>query len=76
MLKRLDSNSDIDPFIVAGDHKTYLKMKKESPKKMVAGRTYNEIIERYEKKINDPRLTKTGKISSKIIKEFLKIKCQ
>ena len=29
LLKRLDSNSDIDPFIVAGDHKTYLKMKKE-----------------------------------------------
>ena len=27
------------------------------------------------KKINDPRLTKTGKTSSKIIKEFLKIKC-
>ena len=33
LLKRLDSNSDIDPFIVAGDHKTYLKMKKEYPKK-------------------------------------------
>ena len=30
---------------------------------------------RYERKIKDPRLTKTGKISSKIIKEFLKIKC-
>jgi len=75
LLKRLDSNSDIDPFIVAGDHKTYLKMKKEYPKKMIAGRTYEEIIERYERKINDPRLTKTGKTSSKIIKEFLKIKC-
>ena len=75
LLKRLDSNSDIDPFIVAGDHKTYLKMKKEYPKKMIAGRTYEEIIERYERKINDPRLTRTGKTSSKIIKEFLKIKC-
>ena len=50
-------------------------MKKEYSKKMIAGRTYEEIIERYERKINDPRLTKTGKTSSKIIKEFLKIKC-
>ena len=38
---------------------------------MIAGRTYEEIIERYERKINDPRLTRTGKTSSKIIKEFL-----
>ncbi len=75
LLKRLDSNSDIDPFILAEDNKTYLKMKKQNPKKMIAGRTYEEIIGRYERKIYDPRLTKTGKISSKIIKEFLKIKC-
>jgi len=75
LLKRLESNSDIDPYIVAGDHKTYKKMKKENPKKIIAGRSYNEIVDRYEKKINDPRVAKTGKYSSKIIKEFLKIKC-
>ena len=75
LLRRLESNSDIDPYIVAGDHKTYIKMKKENPKKIIAGRNYQEIIDRYEKKIKDPRLAKTGKYSSKIIKEFLKIKC-
>ena len=30
LLKRLQSNSDIDPIVVAGDKKTYLKMKKEN----------------------------------------------
>ncbi len=75
LLKRLQSNSDIDPIIVAGDKKTYLKMKKENPNKIIAGRSYREIIERYERKINDPRIAETGKHSAKIISEFLKIKC-
>ena len=75
LLKRLQSNLDIDPIVVAGDKKTYLKMKKENPNKIIAGRSYREIIERYERKINDPRIAETGKYSAKIIKEFLKIKC-
>ena len=75
LLNRLESNSDIDPFVVAGDHKTYLKMKKKNPNKIIAGRSYNEIIKRYERKVNDPRATKVGKYSSRIIKEFLKIRC-
>ena len=75
LLKRLQSNSDIDPIVVAGDKKTYLKMKKENYDKIIAGRSYREIIERFEKKINDPRIAETGKYSAKIIKEFLKIKC-
>ena len=61
LLKRLQSNSDIDPVVVAGDKKTYLKMKKENPNKIIAGRSYREIIERYERKINDPRIAETGK---------------
>jgi len=75
LLKRLKSNSDIDPIKVAGDKKTYLIMKKENPNKIIAGRSYQEIIERFERKINDPRVAKSGKYSAKIIKEFLKIKC-
>ena len=75
LLKRLQSNLDIDPIVVAGDKKTYLKMKKENPNKIIAGRSYREIIERYERIINDPRIAETGKYSAKIIKEFLKIKC-
>ena len=75
LLQRLQSNSDIDPIVVAGDKKNYLKMKKENPNKIIAGRSYHEIIERFERKINDPRVAKSGKYSAKIIKEFLKIKC-
>ncbi len=75
LLKRLQSNSDIDPIVVAGDKKTYLKMKKENYDKIIAGRSYREIIERFEKKINDPRIAETGKYSAKIIREFLKINC-
>ena len=41
---------------------------------MIAGRSYKEILSRYENKLINPRTTKTGKYSAKIIKEFLKIK--
>ncbi len=75
LLKRLESNSDIDPFQVEIDKKMFLKMKKENPKKIIAGRNYQEIIQRYLTKINDPRNSKKGKYSAKIIKEFLKIEC-
>ena len=75
LLKRLESNLDIDPFQVEGDKKMFLKMKKENQKKIVAGRSYEEILKRYLIKINDPRNSKTGKYSAKVIKEFLKIEC-
>ena len=55
LLKRLQSNLDIDPIVVAGDKKTYLKMKKENPNKIIAGRSYQEIIERFEKKNKRPQ---------------------
>ena len=74
LLKRLESNLDIDPFKVSADHKIYLRMKKENPNKIIAGRSYKEILSRYENKIQNPRITKTGKYSAKVIKEFLKIK--
>ena len=74
LLKRLEGNLDIDPFIVSKDHKIYLRMKKENPNKMIAGRSYREILSRYENKLQNPRLTKTGKYTAKVIKEFLKIK--
>ena len=49
-------------------------MKSDNPNKMIAGRSYKEIILRYENKLQNPRITKTGKYSAKVIKEFLKIK--
>ena len=42
---------------------------------MIAGRSVNEILERFNNKIKDPRRAKKGKNVAKIIKDFLKIKC-
>ena len=75
LLKRLETNSDVDPTIVEIDKKRYFKMLKEDPSKVIAGRSINEILKRFDKKIRDPRGTKKGKNVSKIIKESLKIKC-
>ncbi len=75
LLKRLEINSDVDPTIVEIDKKRYFKMLKEDPSKVIAGRSINEILKRFDNKIRDPRGTKKGENVSKIIKEFLKIKC-
>ena len=75
LLKRLETNSDVDPTIVEVDKKRYLKMLKNDQSYIVAGRTFKEILERFDKKIKDPRRTSKGRNISKIIKDFLKIKC-
>ena len=53
LLKRLESNSDIDPVVVEDDKILFLKMKKEDPKKIIAGRSYKEILERFNLKISN-----------------------
>jgi ATP phosphoribosyltransferase regulatory subunit len=75
LLKRLETNSDVDPTIVEIDKKRYFKMLKEDLSKVIAGRSINEILKRFDNKIRDPRGTKKGENVSKIIKDFLKIKC-
>ena len=50
-------------------------MLKEDLSKVIAGRSINEILKRFDNKIRDPRGASKGKNVSKIIKEFLKIKC-
>ncbi len=75
LLKRLETNSDVDPTIVEVDKKRYLKMLKDDQSSIVAGRTLKEILERFDNKIKDPRRANRGSNTSKIIKEFLKIKC-
>jgi ATP phosphoribosyltransferase regulatory subunit len=75
LLKRLETNSDVDPTIVEIDKKRYFKMLKEDLSKVIAGRSIDEILKRFDNKIRDPRGTKKGENASKIIKEFLKIKC-
>ena len=75
LLKRLETNSDTDPTIVEIDKKRSLKMLKENQKTIVAGRSFEEILKRFDNKIKDPRRASRGKNVSKIIKEFLKINC-
>ena len=75
LLKRLETNSDVDPTIVEIDKRKYQKMLKENQSRQIAGRSVNEILSRFNNKIKDPRRTKKGKNVSKVIKEFLKIIC-
>jgi len=48
LLKRLETNSDVDPTIVEIDKKRYVKMLKEDLSNIVAGRTINEILKKAE----------------------------
>jgi len=75
LLKRLETNSDIDPTIVEIDKKKYQKMQKEDQSRQIAGRPVSEILNRFNNKIKDPRRTRKGRNVSKIIKKFLKINC-
>ena len=75
LLKRLETNSDVDPTIVEVDKKRYLKMLQDNQSFIVANRTIKEILERFDKKIKDPRRPSRGRNISKIIRDFLKIKC-
>tara|TARA_B100001245_G_scaffold213033_1_gene178664 strand:- start:137 stop:1189 length:1053 start_codon:yes stop_codon:yes gene_type:complete len=73
LLKRLETNSDVDPTIVEIDKRKYQKMLKENQSRQIAGRSVNEILSRFNNKIKDPRRAQKGKNVSKVIKEFLKI---
>ena len=75
LLKRLETNSDIDPTIVEIDKRKYSRMINGNQKKEVAGRSIEEILLRFNTKIKDPRRTKKGSNVVKILKEYLKIEC-
>ena len=75
LLKRLETNSDVDPTIVEIDKKRYQKMLKNKQENIVAGRSIAEILKRFNNKIKDPRRAVRGKKASKIIKDFLNINC-
>ena len=70
LLKRLETNSDVDPTIVEVDKRRYLKMLKGDQSSIVANRTIKEILERFGNKIKDPRRASKGRNISKIIKNF------
>ncbi len=75
LLKRLETNSDIDVLSVALDKKRYKKMKLENKKQVVAGRKISAILNRFNSKIKDPRKFSEGKKTSFIIRQYLKISC-
>ena len=75
LLKRLETNSDVDPTIVEIDKKRYQKMLKDKQANIVAGRSIAEVLKRFNNKIKDPRRAIRGKKASKIIKDFLNINC-
>jgi len=75
LISRLASNSDLQKNVFELDKKSYFKMKKLKQNKKIAGRKINEILDRFEKKIKEPRSNINGKTVVKIIRDFLKINC-
>jgi len=75
LLKRLETNSDVDPASVELDKKRFIDMKNLNQNKEIASRKVSEILSRFDRKIKDPRLFKENKKIAKIIREFLKINC-
>jgi len=75
LLKRLETNADIDPTEVEVDKKKFLNLIKKDQSTIIAGRSISEILKRFDTKIKDPRRANEGKKVSAIIKSFLKIKC-
>ena len=52
LLKRLETNSDVDPTIVEIDKERYKKMLKDNQQTVIAGRSIEEILKRFDNKIN------------------------
>ena len=50
-------------------------MKSENQNKIIGGRRISEILNRFNKKIEDPRKFSEGKKTASIIREYLKISC-
>jgi ATP phosphoribosyltransferase involved in histidine biosynthesis len=75
LLKRLETNSDVDPAAVELDKKRFIEMKNLDQSKEIASRKVSEILSRFDKKIKDPRSFAENKKIVKIIREFLKINC-
>jgi Histidyl-tRNA synthetase len=75
LLKRLETNSDVDPTAVELDKKRFTEMRNLDQSKEIASRKISEILTRFDRKIKDPRSFSENKKIVKIIREFLKINC-
>jgi ATP phosphoribosyltransferase regulatory subunit len=76
LLLRLETGSDLQKNVFELDKKSYLRMKKLNKNQKISGRKIYEILNRFEKKIKEPRSSIDGRRVSKIIKEYLKIDCK
>ena len=74
LLRRLDTNYDLDNDKIKIDYDRLAELKKMDQNRIIGSRTVEDIIERFEKKIKDPRDNFRGSYSAKIIKDFLKLK--
>ena len=74
MLRRLETNYDLDQKAIKLDTKRLSRFRKIRFKlAIIAGRTVSEIVKRFNKKIKDPRGDYKGKKNVKIIRDFLNI---
>ncbi|MEY3393238.1 MAG: histidine-tRNA ligase, partial [Pseudomonadota bacterium] len=73
MLKRLETNYDLDQKAIKLDTKRIEDLEKLDPNSIIGGRTVSEIVKRFNKKIKDPRDDYKGKKNVKIIRDFLNI---
>ena len=72
----MEKNTDIDAVTFDADKKRFYEMKKIDQAQVIAGRSISEILNRFDKKIKDPRSFMDGKKIVKIIRSFLKINCK
>ena len=75
LISRIELNSDLQKNVFELDKKSYFKMKKSNQNEKISGRTINEILNRFEKKIKEPRSNINGLRVAQIIRDFLKINC-
>jgi len=75
LITRLELNSDLQKNVFELDKKSYFKMKKLKQNDKIAGRRINEILNRFEKKIKEPRSNINGVRVAQIIRDFLNINC-
>jgi ATP phosphoribosyltransferase regulatory subunit len=73
LLKRLETNYDLDQETINVDTQKLRDLIKIDQSKIIGGRTVDEIVKRFQKKLKDPRDDYKGKSNVKIIKNYLKI---
>ncbi len=74
LLKKLETNYDIDKKKVVSDKLLATKLRKLDQDEVYGGRSLSSILERFDNKMRSPR-DELSKKDVKIIKNFLKIEC-